>query len=337
MTMKDINAIATLRKRAGLTQLELADQLGVSENTIANWEKGSASKWIRQLYKLCSLLHCSLDDLLLDEETETQQHYLLTPKILETVRKRCHALLQKNQKAAAKIASYATFHDPDLRYWIEQADSIARHLSDQKTSHSSAQMDCEAVTNTLMLQNLLNQLSCVPPDDITFQGFQNFIEPVHLTSAFIERSAVFDDECYQRRHILQTHPLSVYVIGWKPGQMAGMHHHGNALDAIQVIKGEMAYWTLTPEESEKRKIPFEGGVIAAQDKSEPQTILKAGDRVFVDRCYAHQIANLSNEDLITIHFRVGMPPLDNNWSLSKNNEQHSFRWKQVDECILTLA
>lgn len=337
MTMKDVNAIATLRERAGLTQSELADQIGVSENTIANWEKGSASKWIRQLYKLCSLLHCSLDDLLLDEEAETQQHYPLTPKILETVQKRCYALSQKNRKAAAKIASYATFHDPDLRYWIEQADGITGPWSDQSSNQSNIPMDCEAVANTLMLQNLLNQLSCVPPDDITFQGFRDFLEPVHLTSTFIERSAVFDEECYQRRHILQTHPLSVYVIGWKPGQIAGMHHHGNALDAIQVVSGEMAYWTLTPEESEKRKVPFEGGAIATQDTSEPQAILKAGERVFVDRCHAHQIANLSNEDLITIHFRVGMPPKDNNWSPSTKGEQHSLRWKQVDECILTLA
>ena len=82
------NLIATLRERAGLTQLELANQLGVSENTIANWEKGSASKWIRQLHQLCSLLHCSLDDLLPDETVNERRDYLLTPKILDAVQQR---------------------------------------------------------------------------------------------------------------------------------------------------------------------------------------------------------------------------------------------------------
>lgn len=335
--MKDPNEIATLRERAGLTQLELADQLGISENTIANWEKGSASKWIRQLYELCSLLHCSLDDLLPNEEVKTEQYYLLTPKILDTVQERCRALSKGNRRVAAKISSYATFHDPELRYWIEQADRITGPWSSKAFNQSSEAMDCEAVTNTLILQNLLNQLSCVPPEDITFQGFQDLVEPVNLTTGFLERSAVFNDKRFQRKHILQTHPLSVYVIGWKPGQIAGMHHHGNALDAIQVIKGEMAYWTLTPAESEKRKIAFEGGSTAAQDRSKPHTILKAGERVFVDRCHAHQIANLSNEELITVHFRVGMPPQDKNWSPLNKDGQHALRWKQVDECILTLA
>lgn len=334
--MQEANSIAALRARAGLTQSELAQQLGVSENTIANWERGSASKWIRQLYKLCHLLHCSLDDLLSDEMPDEDECPLLKPRILDAVRQRCHALDQQDHKAAAKIASYATLHDPDLRYWLEQADSI-RSPEKNSVGNETGITDCESVCNTLILQNLLNQLSSHPPDTINFQIFCQLVKPVNLTASFITRSAVFDKDRYQRNHILQTHSFSVYVIGWMPGQLAGMHHHGNALDAIQVIQGEMAYWTLTPEETKERHIPFEGGSEAPRVQGEPHTIVKAGERVFLDRFYAHQIANLSNQKLITLHYRFGLPPVDQNWSSQSEMKKQVVRWMQRDECILTIS
>ncbi len=61
---KPISKIAELRDRAGLTQLELSQKVGVTENTIANWEKGrSGLDWIEKLIRLCRTLNCSLEDL----------------------------------------------------------------------------------------------------------------------------------------------------------------------------------------------------------------------------------------------------------------------------------
>ncbi|ESA32768.1 transcriptional regulator [Leptolyngbya sp. Heron Island J] len=56
--------IATLRDQKGLTQLELALAIGVTETTIANWEKGrSGLPLVLQLIKLCRILDCTLEDL----------------------------------------------------------------------------------------------------------------------------------------------------------------------------------------------------------------------------------------------------------------------------------
>ena len=57
--------IAALRDRAGLTQRALALHLGVTENTIQNWEKGkSGFEQIIRVVKLAQLLKCDLKDLI---------------------------------------------------------------------------------------------------------------------------------------------------------------------------------------------------------------------------------------------------------------------------------
>lgn len=57
--------IAILRQQAKLTQLELSQMVGVTETTIANWEKGrSGLEWFERLIRLCWALSCSADDLI---------------------------------------------------------------------------------------------------------------------------------------------------------------------------------------------------------------------------------------------------------------------------------
>lgn len=57
--------IAELRASKGLTQLELAQRVGVTETTIANWERGrSGVEWLDRLIRLCATLECGPEDLL---------------------------------------------------------------------------------------------------------------------------------------------------------------------------------------------------------------------------------------------------------------------------------
>jgi transcriptional regulator with XRE-family HTH domain len=61
--------IADLREKVGLTQRELANLVGVTETTIANWERGrSGLDWIERLIRLCDALDCELSDLIEREE-----------------------------------------------------------------------------------------------------------------------------------------------------------------------------------------------------------------------------------------------------------------------------
>ena len=59
------SAIAALRGKAGLTQLELSRRIGVTETTVANWEKGrSGLEWFDRVIKLCWELNCVPEDLI---------------------------------------------------------------------------------------------------------------------------------------------------------------------------------------------------------------------------------------------------------------------------------
>ena len=54
-----------LRKHANLTRKKLADEIGVTENTIYNWEKGNSGlSTLVSLIKLCDFLDCNLKDLI---------------------------------------------------------------------------------------------------------------------------------------------------------------------------------------------------------------------------------------------------------------------------------
>ena len=62
--LKAVSRIALLREKANLTQLELAQLLDVTENTVANWEKGRSSlAWIDRVIKLCKIFQCPPEDL----------------------------------------------------------------------------------------------------------------------------------------------------------------------------------------------------------------------------------------------------------------------------------
>jgi DNA-binding XRE family transcriptional regulator len=56
--------LVKIRERLDLTQKEVADALGVTEQTVRNWEHGRAvpKLTIPQMKALCRLLQCSLEE-----------------------------------------------------------------------------------------------------------------------------------------------------------------------------------------------------------------------------------------------------------------------------------
>ena len=56
--------ITKLRKSAGITQAELAEQLGISFQAVSNWERGISMPDIAKLGELSALFHVSIDEIL---------------------------------------------------------------------------------------------------------------------------------------------------------------------------------------------------------------------------------------------------------------------------------
>lgn len=71
--------IATLREALGMTQQELAVFVGVSSNTIQNWEAGkSGVDQIKKLLRLCAILDCDLSELIDDPEVVESKGFSIT-------------------------------------------------------------------------------------------------------------------------------------------------------------------------------------------------------------------------------------------------------------------
>ncbi|MCU0524062.1 MAG: helix-turn-helix domain-containing protein [Elainella sp. Prado103] len=101
----DRSNIAALREIAHLTQRQLADQVGVTETTIANWEQGrSGMEWIARLTRLCRALNCVLSDLI--EVSSTGE---LMPRIM--------GLREQRQLTQRQLAEQISVTETTIANW----------------------------------------------------------------------------------------------------------------------------------------------------------------------------------------------------------------------------
>ena len=60
--------IAACRKRANLTQLQLADRLGITDKAVSKWERGITMPDTSIMLELCDILGISVNELLSGEK-----------------------------------------------------------------------------------------------------------------------------------------------------------------------------------------------------------------------------------------------------------------------------
>lgn len=58
------NKLLSLRKKAGLTQAEVAEAAGLSDRTYADIERGTVNMRLETLLKICAALHVTPDEIL---------------------------------------------------------------------------------------------------------------------------------------------------------------------------------------------------------------------------------------------------------------------------------
>lgn len=67
-TMKAAHAIKDARIKKNMTQMNLADEMGVSYQAVSNWERGNSMPDISKLGQLCEVLEISMTELLGNEK-----------------------------------------------------------------------------------------------------------------------------------------------------------------------------------------------------------------------------------------------------------------------------
>ena len=87
--------IADLRKSHGMTQLELAAKLGVTDKAVSKWERDLSCPDINSLPKLAEALGVSVDELLLHMKPDGKQLPQRPVKIMERLLNgvHCHYIL----------------------------------------------------------------------------------------------------------------------------------------------------------------------------------------------------------------------------------------------------
>ncbi len=90
------NKLFAIRKRAGLTQLEVAEAAGLSDRTYADFERGTVNMRIETILRICRVLHITPDEILTTDEEDTSSR---EAEILA----RLHACSPKNQETALRL------------------------------------------------------------------------------------------------------------------------------------------------------------------------------------------------------------------------------------------
>ena len=95
--------IKQFRKKAGLTQPELAQLLGVSFSTLRRWEAYGGQPRADELRKLCEVLGCSESDLLNGPTRENWELKILMKKegVIDMTEKKSSAVLNIGDDAMA--------------------------------------------------------------------------------------------------------------------------------------------------------------------------------------------------------------------------------------------
>ena len=65
--------ISTLRKEKGMTQLELAEKMGVTDKAVSKWERDLSFPDIKSIPKLAEIFEVSVDELI-QVKTETKEN-----------------------------------------------------------------------------------------------------------------------------------------------------------------------------------------------------------------------------------------------------------------------
>ena len=74
--------IAERRKKANLTQMQLADKLGITDKAVSKWERGVAMPDTSIMLELCELLDISVNELLSGEKMDMEIKYQQNEQLL---------------------------------------------------------------------------------------------------------------------------------------------------------------------------------------------------------------------------------------------------------------
>lgn len=148
--MKYVNNLKDLRKKAGLTQDELAKKIGISKRTLAYWEKGESNIKPEKAKLLADYFNVQVPYLLGYSKIRYGAEQI-TKAIKESVSRKNEQLNNEQLENTIKICEVASFLDMDLGAIVElynynsSSDSPVESLEDLSDFFLARFRDCNEV------------------------------------------------------------------------------------------------------------------------------------------------------------------------------------------------
>ena len=90
------NKLLAIRKRAGLTQVEVAEAAGLSNRTYADIERGTVNMRIETILRICDALHITPDEILTRDDSALSRRQ-------EELIERLNACSEKDKDTALRL------------------------------------------------------------------------------------------------------------------------------------------------------------------------------------------------------------------------------------------
>ena len=152
----------------------------------------------------------------------------------------------------------------------------------------------------LSLDDFIVAMSRQPVTSLAHERLMDLARRLRLSDELIGLRSVFAGEQYARNLVCRTPYFELLVLCWRPGHASTIHDHAGSLNAIRVHSGRLTSRLVAPVRGQ----PSGTGPV---EMTAEEHVGPGGDLVGLDRDGIHQLANTSDEDLITVH--VYAPPL----------------------------
>lgn len=101
--------ISECRKNKKITQSELAEQLGVTDRSVSNWENGKNMPDLSLFKPLCEILNITINELLSGEKIKANYQERLEENIINTINYSHKKIEQKNQLIGLLLLLFGVF------------------------------------------------------------------------------------------------------------------------------------------------------------------------------------------------------------------------------------
>lgn len=129
--------------------------------------------------------------------------------------------------------------------------------------------------------------------DLKLESLKDLFGRLDLKEMLINEHVHFCNDTYARNLVCRTPRFDMLILCWKPGHVTTIHDHAGSLNVTRVFSG-----SLTARQFEPYDRPEPGKILVRQVEEENLT---RGAFSSVDYAGIHQLANTSQDDLVTVH------------------------------------